>query len=162
RRPSERMPLRAALQPRHREVPARQAAARRARARAPVRVLASVPSRLRGRARPRRRGDRVVTTIETTRPQPVSAVPEPILSVQNLVQEFVTRGPGGVKAGVVHAVSDVSFDLFPGETLGIVGETGSGKSTLARAIIGVDRPKSGVVRYLGRDLMGLSKRDLKR
>ncbi|HWL77959.1 ABC transporter ATP-binding protein [Microbacterium sp.] len=103
-----------------------------------------------------------MTTIETTRPQPVPAVPEPILSVQNLVQEFVTRGPGGVKAGVVHAVSDVSFDLFPGETLGIVGETGSGKSTLARAIIGVDRPKSGVVRYLGRDLMGLSKRDLKR
>nr|WP_246301294.1 ABC transporter ATP-binding protein [Microbacterium immunditiarum] len=84
------------------------------------------------------------------------------MSVQNLVQEFVTRGPGGVKAGVVHAVSDVSFDLFPGETLGIVGETGSGKSTLARAIIGVDRPKSGVVRFLGRDLMGLSKRDLKR
>ncbi|GAA4415837.1 dipeptide ABC transporter ATP-binding protein [Georgenia halophila] len=86
----------------------------------------------------------------------------PLLSVRNLVQEYEVRGPGGVKAGVVHAVSDVSFDLMPGETLGIVGETGSGKSTLARAIIQVERPKSGEVHFQGQDLVQLKKRELKK
>ncbi|WP_240760002.1 ABC transporter ATP-binding protein [Phytoactinopolyspora endophytica] len=84
----------------------------------------------------------------------------PLLQVRNLVQEYTTRGPGGVKTGVVHAVSDVSFDLTSGETLGVVGETGSGKSTLARAIIQVERPKSGTVRFQGRELNGMKKRDI--
>lgn len=91
-----------------------------------------------------------------------SAKVEPLLSVRNLVQEFVTRGPGGVKTGVVHAVSDVSLDLMPGETLGIVGETGSGKTTLARSIIQLDRPRSGEVIFEGQNLVGMSKRRLKR
>ena len=90
-----------------------------------------------------------------------SAKVEPLLSVRNLVQEFVSRGPGGMKTGVVHAVSDVSFDLMPGETLGIVGETGSGKTTLARSIIQLDRPQSGEVIFEGQNLVGLSKRRLK-
>jgi oligopeptide/dipeptide ABC transporter ATP-binding protein len=85
----------------------------------------------------------------------------PLLEVRGLVQEYETRGPGGVKAGVVHAVSDVSFDLMPGETLGIVGETGSGKSTLARAIIQVERAKAGSVRFRGQELTTMSRRELK-
>ena len=48
---------------------------------------------------------------------------EPLLQVRNLVQEFVVRDYGGVKGGVVNAVSGVSFNVWPGETLGIVGET---------------------------------------
>jgi len=95
----------------------------------------------------------------TAREEPSSTAP--LLSVRNLVQEYVTRGPGGVKAGVVHAVSDVSFDLMPGETLGVVGETGSGKSTLARAIIQVERPVSGEVVFQGQDLVTLDRRKLK-
>ncbi|HET6187284.1 MAG TPA: ATP-binding cassette domain-containing protein, partial [Trebonia sp.] len=71
------------------------------------------------------------------------AAGEPLLSVRDLVQEFTVRERGGGKAGVVQAVSGVSFDIMPGETLGIVGETGSGKSTLARAILQAPRPKSG-------------------
>src|SRR3954453_20240523 len=85
----------------------------------------------------------------------------PLLRARNLVQEFPVRGAGGVKGGVVHAVSNVSFDVYPGETLGVVGETGSGKSTLARSVIQAPRPKSGEVEFQGTDLMKLGRRDLK-
>lgn len=85
-----------------------------------------------------------------------------LLSVRNLVQEYVSRGPGGVKAGVVHAVSDISLELGVGQTLGIVGETGSGKSTLARAIIQVEKPKSGEVFFKGRNIVGLHRGELRR
>ena len=74
---------------------------------------------------------------------------EPLLSVRDLVHEFRTTG------GVVQAVSGVSFDVDPGETLGIVGETGSGKSTLARAVLQAPRPASGEVIFRGTDLTAL-------
>ena len=80
---------------------------------------------------------------------------EPLLSVRDLVQEFVVRDYGGVKGGVVNAVSGVSFEVWPGETLGIVGETGSGKSTLARSVLQAPRPKSGAVVFRGADLVTL-------
>jgi peptide/nickel transport system ATP-binding protein len=84
-----------------------------------------------------------------------------LLRARNLVQEFPVRGAGGVKGGVVHAVSNVSFDVYAGETLGVVGETGSGKSTLARSVIQAPRAKSGEVEFQGTDLMKLHRRDLK-
>jgi oligopeptide/dipeptide ABC transporter ATP-binding protein len=87
-------------------------------------------------------------------------VSEPLLDVRNLVQEFVVRDRGGVKSGVVHAVSDVSFSLQAGETLGLVGETGSGKSTLARAVLQAPPPKAGSVRFRGDELVGLKGRRL--
>jgi len=80
---------------------------------------------------------------------------EPLLQVRDLVQEFVVRDRGGVKGGVVQAVSGVSFDIQAGETLGIVGETGSGKSTLARSVLQAPRPKSGSVVFRGTDLTTL-------
>lgn len=86
---------------------------------------------------------------------------QPLLVVKDLVQEYSTRGPGGVKTGKVHALSGVSFELYPGETLGIVGETGSGKSTLARAVIQVEKPVSGTVEFRGRVMNGMSKKDLR-
>jgi oligopeptide/dipeptide ABC transporter ATP-binding protein len=85
---------------------------------------------------------------------------EPLLQVRNVVQQFTVRGAGGLKGGVVHAVSDVSFDVHGGETLGVVGETGSGKSTLARSLIQAPRPKSGEVLFQGTDLVGLRRRPL--
>jgi oligopeptide/dipeptide ABC transporter ATP-binding protein len=84
----------------------------------------------------------------------------PLLEVRDLVQEFEVRGLGGVKTGVVHAVSGVSFALQAGETLGLVGETGSGKSTLARAVLQAPRPKSGEVLLRGEDLVKLRGRRL--
>jgi oligopeptide/dipeptide ABC transporter ATP-binding protein len=90
---------------------------------------------------------------------------EPLLSARDVVQEFVVRSRAvpdrysvrtqGSKRGVVQAVSGVSFDVMPGETLGIVGETGSGKSTLARALLQAPRPKSGSVVFRGTDLTKL-------
>jgi len=75
----------------------------------------------------------------------------PVLAVENLVVEF----PAG-RGQTVHAVSDISFDLMPGETLGIVGESGCGKSTAGRAVLQLPSPKSGSVEIDGIELTTLS------
>jgi oligopeptide transport system ATP-binding protein len=64
--------------------------------------------------------------------------------------------------GDVRAVDDVSFDIKRGETFGLVGESGCGKSTTGRAVIRLRNPTSGVVRFDGRDLMSLSREELRR
>ena len=87
--------------------------------------------------------------------------PGPLLQARDIVCEYVLRDYGGGRGGIVHAVSGVSFDVQPGETLGIVGETGSGKSTLARALLQAPRPKSGSVSFGGTDLVRLRGRLLK-
>jgi oligopeptide transport system ATP-binding protein len=74
---------------------------------------------------------------------------EPLLRVRDLVQEFTVRGQGGVRGGVLQAVAGVGLDIWPGETLSVVGETGSGKSTLARSIMQAPPPKSGEVVFQG-------------
>ena len=73
---------------------------------------------------------------------------EPILSVRDLETQFFTDD------GVVQAVDGVTFDLMPGETLGIVGESGCGKSTTARLIIGLIEPDAGQVILDGEKLGG--------
>jgi peptide/nickel transport system ATP-binding protein len=78
-----------------------------------------------------------------------------LLRVENLVVEFPTR------AGRVHAVSGISLDILPGETLGLVGESGCGKSTTGRAIIQLPRPTSGAVEFEGVDLTRLSGKALR-
>jgi len=72
-----------------------------------------------------------------------------LLRVEDLVVEFPTR------RGKVHAVSGISLDILPGETLGLVGESGCGKSTTGRAIVQLPRPTSGRVRFEGNDLTTL-------
>ncbi len=67
-----------------------------------------------------------------------------LLTARNLVKTF--RAKGGRR---VQALSDVSFDLVRGETLGVVGESGSGKSTLARALLALPAPDSGSVNFDG-------------
>jgi len=84
----------------------------------------------------------------------------PLLRARDIVQEFTVRGVGGLRGGVVHAVSNVSFDIHAGETLSVVGETGSGKSTLARSIMQAPSPKSGQVHFNGVDLTRLRHREL--
>ena len=69
-----------------------------------------------------------------------------VLSVKNLVMEFKVG-----RDEIVHAVSDVSFDVKKGETLGIVGESGCGKSTTARSIVQLPKPTSGSVMVASED-----------
>ncbi|NBE85385.1 ABC transporter ATP-binding protein [Micromonospora rubida] len=59
------------------------------------------------------------------------------------------------------AVSDVTFDINPGETVGLVGESGSGKSTVARAVIGLVKPDDGVIEFEGRNITGYSRKQFK-
>ncbi len=79
----------------------------------------------------------------------------PLLEVRNLVHEFTVSDRGGTKGGVLRALSDVSFSVRKGETLGMVGESGSGKSTLARALLQTPRPRSGSVCFAGQELTRL-------
>ena len=77
----------------------------------------------------------------------------PLLSVRDLHTTFPVRSPLlRRKTGEIQAVSGVSFDLEPGQTLGLVGESGSGKSTLARTIMGLEKPASGEIIFDGTDL----------
>ncbi|MEP1125857.1 MAG: oligopeptide/dipeptide ABC transporter ATP-binding protein [Ilumatobacter sp.] len=79
-----------------------------------------------------------------------------LVRVEHMVVEFPISG------GTVHAVSDVSFDLVEGETLGIVGESGCGKSTTARAAIQLPKPTSGSVWFEGKDITKLSKEEMRK
>jgi peptide/nickel transport system ATP-binding protein len=81
-----------------------------------------------------------------------------LLRVEHLVVEFPVRHTG-LK---VHAVSDVSFDMLGGETLGLVGESGCGKSTTGRAVIQLPPPVSGSVRLDGTELTELHGESLRR
>lgn len=79
----------------------------------------------------------------------------PILSVQNLSKYFKVSG------GTLKAVNDVSFNIYKGETLGLVGETGCGKSTTGRVCIGLYEKTDGRVLYQGKDIYTLSRSEQK-
>lgn len=82
---------------------------------------------------------------------------EPLVSVQNLQVAFPIRGVFGQTKRYTMAVNDVSFDVYPGETLGLVGESGCGKSTLARTLIRLIEPKQGKILFEKEDILKLSK-----
>src|SRR5215210_5789282 len=92
-----------------------------------------------------------------------SAVTEPLLQVRNLRKVFsITSGVFARKVGEVRAVHDVSFDIMPGETLSLVGESGCGKTTTGRAILRLIEPTAGDVIYEGENVLTLGAAELRR
>src|ERR1044071_5252171 len=82
-----------------------------------------------------------------------------LLSVRGLTKHFpIKKGVFGRTAGAVRAVDGVSFDVMPGETLGLVGESGCGKSTTGRMILRLIEPTAGTVEFDGIDLVKLGAR----
>lgn len=86
----------------------------------------------------------------------------PLLRVRDLKKYFpVRRGTFGRVTAQVRAVDGLSFDLWKGETLGLVGETGCGKSTAGRALLRLIEPTAGEIHFDGQDVRGLNRRSLR-
>ncbi|HWJ75158.1 MAG TPA: ABC transporter ATP-binding protein [Kaistia sp.] len=107
-----------------------------------------------------------VLRVAEPRPDTVDHDSQPALSVRNLVKRFdMISGLFGSVHRRVHAVENVSFDIQPGETLSLVGESGCGKSTTGRAIMRLTEPQAGQISLGGTDIMALDRermRDMRR
>ena len=89
---------------------------------------------------------------------------EPVLSAVDVVKEYRKRGISASigKQGMLRALDGVSFELLPGRTLGLVGESGCGKTTLAHVLLRLTSPTSGSVLYEGEDLFAMDRDRLRR
>lgn len=86
----------------------------------------------------------------------------PILQVKNVRTSFpLKKNLFGKPLSFVHAVDDVSFDVYPGETLGLVGESGCGKTTLGRTILRLIEPTAGEIIFEGKNLTALSSEEMR-
>ena len=88
---------------------------------------------------------------------------KPLLKIENLEKKFTLKKPLFTKSkNIVHAVNQVSFQVFPGETLGLVGESGCGKTTLGRSILRLIEPDLGRIFYNEVDILQLKPKSLKK
>ncbi|WP_274474910.1 ABC transporter ATP-binding protein [Mangrovimonas aestuarii] len=86
---------------------------------------------------------------------------EPLLEIKNLEKEYFSRSGWFSKPESFKAVNQVSFKLYEGETLGLVGESGCGKSTLSNTILQLDKATAGKIYYKGKDITHISPKALK-
>jgi oligopeptide/dipeptide ABC transporter ATP-binding protein len=86
----------------------------------------------------------------------------PLLEVVDLARYFPIRNSFGLRTGSIRAVDGVSLTVWPGETLGLVGESGCGKSTLGKTVMGIHGPTAGEIRFAGREIGGLGRRERRR
>lgn len=87
---------------------------------------------------------------------------EPLLCVRNLHVAFPVRGVLGRTRRYIVAVNGVSFEIYPGETVGLVGESGCGKTTLARTLLRLNRPQQGEIWFGGENVAHLTGKRLQR
>lgn len=86
----------------------------------------------------------------------------PLLEIKNLIKKFPIKGGLFSRTqGYVHAVTDVSFSIEEGKTLGLVGESGCGKSTLAKTILRLTDPQAGKIYFDGEEIVSLNQKQLK-
>ena len=104
--------------------------------------------------------DEVDENIRKKRQNEIYSKP-PLLQVKDLKKEYVLYDGLFKKNKYIKAVQDVSFDLFKGETLGLVGESGCGKSTLSRALIYLDPPTKGSILFQGKELSSMSSNEIR-
>jgi len=100
--------------------------------------------------------DAIITTEERQKHHETLYSKAPILEIVNLEKEYISTSGWFSKPESFKAVNSVSFKIYEGETLGLVGESGCGKSTLANAILQLDKATSGEILYKGMDINNLS------
>jgi peptide/nickel transport system ATP-binding protein len=104
----------------------------------------------------------VITAQERIVSQKKLYLQEPILQVKNLKTYFpIKNGMFGKVTNYITAVDDVSFDVFPGETLGLVGESGCGKTTLGRSILRLIQPTAGNIIFDGKDITNIGSEEMR-
>jgi ABC-type glutathione transport system ATPase component len=94
------------------------------------------------------------------KPQSNSNQFAPLLRVSGLCKQYVQRRPFSRQKIVVSAFQHVSFTIFPGKTLALVGESGAGKSSLARCIALLESPSAGEIELAGQNLLALNRKQL--
>ena len=87
---------------------------------------------------------------------------KPLLEILNVKKEYYSNAGFFNKKKIVNAVNEVSFKIFEGETLGLVGESGCGKSTLGKAILQLEKATSGSIKYRGKELTKLKTSELRK
>src|SRR5690606_32667650 len=104
----------------------------------------------------------IVTTEQRTEKHKKLYAKPPLLEVINLEKEYISKSGWFTTPQRFKAVNNVSFKLYEGETLGLVGESGCGKSTLGNAILQLDKATAGKILYKGLDINKLSKSDTRK
>lgn len=104
----------------------------------------------------------VISPAETAKKHEALFKQEPVLEIKNLKTYFpINKGMFGKAKDYVRAVDDVSFEVYPGETLGLVGESGCGKTTLGRTILKLVQPTDGRIVFKGQDITDYSVKEMR-